>query len=129
MIIHSTVMSEYIRIIHWRTFESFIRLFEKFYNVLVKPGSNIAVIAVDCRRYMCSRLPQAICSQIHSFAGNHAGSQALINESSLLLLLSVVFSREAEALQKYGVSSNRQLLLATHFRLILTYYALINLTS
>ena len=40
--------------------------------------NNIAVIAGECRRYMCRRLPQAICSQIHSFAGNHAGSQALI---------------------------------------------------
>jgi len=78
---------------------------------------------------MYRRLPQARCSQIHSFAGNHAGSQALIIESSLLLLLSVVFSREAEALQKYGVSSDRQLLLATHCRLILTYYAFVKLTS
>ena len=77
---------------------------------------------------MCRRLPQAICSQIHSFAGNHAGSQALIIES-LLLLLSVDFSREAEALQKYGVSSNRQLLLATHSGLILTDYAFVKLTS
>ena len=58
----------------------------------LKPGSHIAVIAGDCRRYICRRLPQAICSKLHSFAGNHAGSQALINESSLLLLLSV-FSR------------------------------------
>ena len=41
---------------------------------------------------MCRSLFQAICSQIRSFAGNHAGSQALIIESSLLLLLSV-FSR------------------------------------
>ena len=73
----------------------------------LKLGSHIAVIAGDCRRYMCRRLPQAICSQIHSFDGNHAGSQALIIESSLLLLLSVLFSREAEALQKYGVSSNK----------------------
>ena len=90
------------------------------YKTYIKPGSHIAVIAGDCRS-----LPQAICSQIHSFAGSHAGSQALINECSLLLLLSVVFSREAKALQKYGVtstfvsnstfvSSNRQLLLATH---------------
>ena len=93
----------------------------------VKPGSHIAVIAGDCHRYMCRRLPLAICSQIHPFAGNHAGSQALIIES--LLLLSVVFSREAEALQKYGVSSNRQFLLATHCGLILTYYTFVKLTS
>ena len=53
---------------------------------------------------MHRRLPQARCSQIHSFAGNHAGSEALIIESSLLLLLFVVFSREAEALQKYVVT-------------------------
>jgi len=78
---------------------------------------------------MCRRLPQTICSQIHSFAGNHAGIQALIIESSLLLLLSVVFSREAEAQKKYGVSSNRQLLLAAYCRLILTYYAFVTLTS
>ena len=95
----------------------------------LKPGSHIAVIAGDCRRYICRKLPQAICSQIHSFAGNHAGSQVLIIESSLLLLLSVVFSREAEALQKYGFSSNRQLLLATHCELILTYYGFVKLTS
>jgi len=77
---------------------------------------------------MYRRLPQAICSQIHSFAGNHAGIQVRIIES-LLLLLSVVFSLEAEALQKYGVSFNRQLLLATHCGLILTYYIFVKLTS
>ena len=95
----------------------------------LKPGSHLAVIAGDCRMYMCYRLPHAICSQIHSFAGNHAGSQVLIIESSLLLLLSFVFSREAEVLQKYGVSSNRQLLLATHCGLILTYYTFVKSIS
>ena len=60
--------------------------------VNLKLGSHIAEIAGDCRRYMCRRLLKAICSQIHSFAGNHAGSQLLIIEPSLLLLLSV-FSR------------------------------------
>ena len=75
----------------------------------IKPGSHIAVIAGDCCWYMCRRLPQVICSQIHSFGGNHAGSQTLIIESSLLLLFSVVFSREAVALQKCRVSSNMQL--------------------
>ena len=87
----------------------------------LKPGSHIAVIAGDCRRYICHRLPKAMYSQIHSFAGNHAGSQVLIIESSLLLLLSVVFSREAEAQQEYGVSPNRQLLLTTYCGLNLTY--------
>ena len=76
-------------------------------------------------------MPQAASGDMFTntfFAGNHAGSQALIIES-MLLLLSVVFSREAEALQKYGVSSNRQLLLATHCGFIFTYHAFVKLTS
>ena len=68
--------------------------------VFLKRGSHKTVIAGACRRYMCRRLPQVICSQVHSFASNYTGSQTLSIEFSLLLL--------SKMEQKHGCSSKQE---------------------
>ena len=45
---------------------------------------------------------------MHSFAGNHAGSQALCIEFSLLLLFQSFFAGEAKTQQRYGCSSKQK---------------------
>ena len=76
--------------------------------VFLKRGSPKAVIAGACSTYMCRRLPQVICSQVHSFAGNYAGSQALSIEFLLLLLFQSFLAWKAKMQQKHGCSSKQE---------------------